>query len=510
MGSITKRQAEVLGAVGERLTNAEIATRLGVSERTIESHVSALLRRLGVSERVALAHAAQAAGRSGGLPVALELAAQRDPILCRGAELTRLSERWEQASRGCTLVSVVAGEPGIGKTRLVAELARRVHGAGGGVLLGASADGAEPPYQPLLEALGPHVRGRILDYAERPVASIDPGWAQGQMQNVLIEELARLAKTGPILLVLEDLHWASVATHDVVRHLARLPDRVPLLVVGTVRTGDGGGGEPLVVALARLPGAEVLNLAGLDESATGAMLAAFASDISVEQAMAETDGNPLLLRELATSGRQSPTLRELVKDRFARLDAPASAVLDAAVVAGSRIDPVLLAAALEDELPSVIRALDQAAKAGLVTAPTDQLYVGFVHDLFRSVRYDAIEPWRRVELHAALARALASRRSDPVVLPELARHACLGASAGDALEAVELASLAGHQALQATDFAGAVEHHRRAAALIDLVAPDDDGLRLRTSVSLGRSLVLAGDAEGQLLLNRPPTGERAR
>ena len=326
----------------------------------------------------------------------------------------------------------MTGEPGIGKTRLVAELARRVHGEGAGVLLGASADGSEPPYQPLFEALGPNVRERILEHAERSVTAIYPGWAQAHMQSALIEELGRLTSTGPILLILEDLHWASLATHEVLRHLARLPARWPLLVVGTVRTGDGSGGEPLVVALARLPGTKVLNLAGLDEGTAEGMLAALGSDIPVGRAMAETDGNPLLLRELATSGRQSPTLRQLVDDRFARLDTAAATVLDAAAVAGSRIDPLLLATALGVDVPSILRSLDRAAKAGLVAVPSDEPYAAFVHDVFRSVRYDAIEPWRRVELHAALARALAPRQFDPVVLPELARHACLGATAGDA------------------------------------------------------------------------------
>ena len=339
MGSITKRQAEVLGAVGERLTNAEIATRLGVSERTIESHVW----RCCDASACPSASPSPTPRRPRGAPAASPSRSSSRPNGTRSSAAAQSSLAFQsdgsRPAEGCTLVSVVAGEPGIGKTRLVAELARRVHGAGGGVLLGASADGAEPPYQPLLEALGPHVRGRILDYAERPVASIDPGWAQGQMQNVLIEELRgsqRRARSSSSSRISTGRRFA---THDVVRHLARLPERVPLLVVGTVRTGDGGGGEPLVVALARLPGAEVLNLAGLDESATGAMLAAFASDISVEQAMAETDGNPLLLRGSRRRDARAPTVRELVKDRFARLDGPASAVLDAAVVAGSRIDP---------------------------------------------------------------------------------------------------------------------------------------------------------------------------
>ena len=252
-----------------------------------------------------------------------------------------------------------------------------------------------------------------------------------------------------------------------------------------------------------------MNLAGLDEGAAEGMLAALGSDIPVGRAMAETDGNPLLLRELATSGRQSPTLRQLVDDRFARLDTAAATVLDAAAVAGSRIDPLLLATALGVDVPSILRSLDRAAKAGLVAVPSDEPYAAFVHDVFRSVRYDAIEPWRRVELHAALARALAPRQFDPVVLPELARHACLGATAGDALAAVELAIRAGEEAIRSTDFSGAVAHHRRAVALIDLAAPDNERLRLRTSVSLGRSLVLVGDAEGHAILNRA-AGEACR
>ena len=179
---------------------------LGVSERTIESHVSTLLRRFGVSDRVALSPTSHRTPSGPAASPLLWSSSRASPVALPLRRVTRLLQRWTQAARGRTLLFLVTGEPGIGKTRLVAELARRVHGEGAGVLLGASADGSEPPYQPLFEALGPNVRERILEHAERSVTAIYPGWAQAHMQSAVIEELGRLTSTGPILLILEDLH----------------------------------------------------------------------------------------------------------------------------------------------------------------------------------------------------------------------------------------------------------------------------------------------------------------
>ena len=141
----------MLAAVGERLTNAEIADRLGVSERTVESHVSSLLRKLEVSGRRQLDALAPTSQRSasgsspdsGGLPLpGADGRARR--CFGRDGELQRLLGHWDTAASQ-TAVVLIRGEPGIGKSRLAAELAAEVHGRGGRVVLGACVDGPQRP-----------------------------------------------------------------------------------------------------------------------------------------------------------------------------------------------------------------------------------------------------------------------------------------------------------------------------------------------------------------------------
>ena len=147
---VTRREAEVLGALAERLTNAEIAERLYLSERTVESHVSSLLRKLGADNRVELGDVAKdvlagvATTRPAPLPAPLALLADAGPFVGRREELDQLRRTWHRAVEGRLLVGVVTGEAGVGKSRLVAEVAAEVYGAGASVALGFVLRGSAP------------------------------------------------------------------------------------------------------------------------------------------------------------------------------------------------------------------------------------------------------------------------------------------------------------------------------------------------------------------------------
>ena len=140
---VTAREAEVLAAVGERLTNAEIASRLFVSPRTVETHIAALLRKLGAANRRELAGIWQTSTRADvprsqqALPPALELLADPATYVGRSDERSQLRELWRRAEQGKLLVAVVLGEAGMGKSRIAAELALEVHADGGQVRLGS-------------------------------------------------------------------------------------------------------------------------------------------------------------------------------------------------------------------------------------------------------------------------------------------------------------------------------------------------------------------------------------
>ena len=138
---VSRREAEVLALLGEHLTNAEIAARLYISLRTVESHVSSLLRKLGAADRRELARrrpsSAPALVQVSALPSAIELLADPASFVGRASERIALREQWRLARAGHVLVVFVTGEAGMGKSRLVSELAVEVHADGGRVLLGA-------------------------------------------------------------------------------------------------------------------------------------------------------------------------------------------------------------------------------------------------------------------------------------------------------------------------------------------------------------------------------------
>ena len=154
---VSRREAEVHALVGDNLTNAEIAARLYISERTVESHVSSLLRKLGAADRRQLARLsmgpAVAVDARPPLPAMLELLADESTFVGRGPDRELLRRQWELARAGHTLLVVLAGEAGIGKSRLVAELAAEIHAGGGRVLYGACYEDVDQPYGPFAQAI---------------------------------------------------------------------------------------------------------------------------------------------------------------------------------------------------------------------------------------------------------------------------------------------------------------------------------------------------------------------
>src|SRR5262245_8308256 len=328
---VTRKEAEVLDALAERLTHAEIASRLYVSERTVESHVSSLLRKLQAGNRREVVQVAQSlddVGRLGApaLPAPLELLAESGPYVGRERERQRLRELWERASAGRTEVALVCGEAGIGKSRLVAELAAEAHRAGGAVLLGSCFDDAPAPYQPFVQALSDDVRGLAAADVRRRVGSDGQalGWllpalgprlgaaggtvftdrpgARVELLAAVHGYLVRAAEAAPVLLVLEDLHWATGSTRDAVVHLARSAGRDPVLVVATSRDTPPDLTDDLSVFLAdlaRCPSAHRVELGGLDEREVHALVASLAAGHGWRDGFeaggvhAETGGNPL-------------------------------------------------------------------------------------------------------------------------------------------------------------------------------------------------------------------------
>ena len=525
---VTRREEEVLVALGERLTNAEIAARLYLSERTVESHVSSLLRKFAAANRLELSDIARAQAsasrRSGGsaLPAPIELLANPDGYCGREDERRRLRALWDAAAAGVLRVGVISGEAGIGKSRLVAEVAAEAHAAGARVLFGANFEDVERPFAPLAQAIAADaaslsdvdLRTRVGNAAEA-LARVVPELADrlGVASDALVFDAAsaradayagihsyfqRAAADQSLVLVVEDAHWASSTTLGALHYLASVGAHTRLLVLITTRDGAPDLHEALKVFLAdlqRVPGVERVALSGLDPEAVATLLAFLGARMDPALTAAETGGNPLFVQEVASSGDGAAggSLASLLTRRNALVDQPTSEVLDAGAVIGAEFDAQVIAAALGRDVVEVIEALDRGEAAGLVVGTTGRAtQYGFTHALFRNARYDAIPNAKRLALHGRVATSLAARADDDRVIPELAHHACVAAPLGGASDAVHYASRAAQLAEAALAFDEAATMYRRALDVVDLIDPPDSQLRLALSIRLGEVVQGAG------------------
>jgi class 3 adenylate cyclase len=514
---VSRREAEVLALVVESRTNAEIAARLFISERTVESHVSALLRKLDASDRrdlVRRAHTRSAPEppvRAALLPPALELLADPDGFVGRVAELDLLRDRWQSAVAGHTLFVVVAAEAGMGKSRLVAELSAEVDASGGRVLFGACYEDVPEPYGPFLQAIADAVESgpgdvpievaRVLPgSATQGTADADELSAAAEVIDGIGRWLTKAAGSAPLLLVIEDVHWSTATTRDVLRQLVRTAGRSRLLVAMTTRdTAPDLGPDvaSLLADLERSPTVTRVDLRGLDRDEV-AELAGVAPD-DADTIVADSGGNPLLIAHMTADGR-SASLSALLARRDARLDDRARGLLDLAATFGSEFDADLLAAGSGLTLLDVLESLEEAEAAGLVAPlPARPGRFAFVHALFRSHRYEALPLRRRLDLHASAANALASSPDDGR-LSERARHACLAVPVGDANAAVALAREAAHEAEHAYAYDEAAAHYRRALQASRSLDPPEPRTSLDLNVRIAAAIHRSGDPEGLPML----------
>ena len=396
----------------------------------------------------------------------------------RASELGELERALDAARAGKGAAVLVAGEAGIGKTRLASELARRARGAGFEVLLGRSIDlvGTELPYQPFAEAL-------------RPLG--EPWQADRQMPGsqlrVFEETLALLtgsAASAPVLLMLEDLHWADTSTLDLVVFLAHNLDIRPVLLLATCRADEpssAGRMRRLADGVRRSGSALVLELGPLGRDELTALLTAH-TGASLPPAMADTiaarsEGNPFFAEELLAAGAdgdqngQLPRgLRDLLLQRVARLDPATQSLLRLAAAAGRDVGYGLLRALAARPERDVHDSLREAVEHAVLVADQAVGSFRFRHALLAEAVYATILPGEREELHAKLADELA--RSGAAAPAELAPH---WEAAGRANEALAASVEAARQAEAVFGLAEAHAHLERALALWPAV-PDAAGL----------------------------------
>ncbi|MCO1598993.1 AAA family ATPase [Micromonospora sp. RHAY321] len=362
-------------------------------------------------------------------------------LVGRDRESAALRDALSRARAGEPTTVLVGGEAGVGKTRLLEEFAGWATDTGARVLVGQCLELGEAglPFAPFAAALRAVLRadgaevfagyeaefarllpelGRAPAAQAAPVAAPLTDAPRGYLFDLVAELFQRLADDRPLVLTIEDLHWADRSTRDLIGFLVRAARPGRLLLVCTYRTDELQRGHPLRPFLAELDrarGVERVEVGRLDRDGTGAILADLLgfepAARAVDDVHDRTQGNPFFIEELAVAGDPlgcaalPETLRDLLLARVDRLPEPAQRVLRIAAAGGSRFAHDLLAevAGLPDaELEDALRA---AVAAQLVVADPDGDYE-FRHALVREAVHDELLPGEHARLHARFAAAI--------------------------------------------------------------------------------------------------------
>lgn len=416
----------------------------------------------------------------------------------RRTELERLRASWDgvQMHRDRRIV-LIAGEPGIGKTRLAHHFAADALADEAVVLLGRCAEEPLAPFEPFAEALAQ----AGVAHALQPGDTDDTG-ARHRLFEAVDSTLADLAARGPLLVVIDDFHWADRATLLLTSFLMRSRRAGPILLLGTYRDTELGRHTPLTVALAELKHSRALDridLRGLPIDDVAALArSVLGSDELASRVYARTDGNAFfveeVLRELAESGPQAvpESVRHAVGVRLSRMSQEANELIAAAAILGLQHDARALEATAGLEADAAEEALDELLRARLLRPGASSERFEFSHALVREVVHDECNVLRRARLHRRAADALTAL-GESRYLEEIAMHLFEAASSADALRAAEMLTRAGHRALGGLAYEDAAERFERALEALDLTgARDESGPVL---LARGDALLRAGDID---------------
>ncbi len=505
---------EALAARGNLAEALRVYDRLRVLLRdelgaTPAPQITALNERVLIQGDAPAAAAPAAAPPARGpvaLPAVLERLEER-PFVGRDRELALLRECWDATPAGAGGVVVLAGEAGVGKTRMAARFAAAAHAGGATVLHGRIDEETVVPYQPFVEALrhyAAHGHEPGVDQDLEALAPLVPELGGGEPEPVtgerenrryrLFEAVAALlgqaASARPLLLVVEDLQWAGRPTLLLLRHVVRRLHGAPLMVLVTLRdveAAPAGAPARLLADLSREQTVRRIALSGLDEAATVALV----GDAELARTLQDrTAGNPFFIEEMLRSLAERPEesgvpegVKDLVSRRLSRLGPETVETLTAAAVLGRDFRLATLEAMVERPAEQLLEALEEALRAGVVLEDSAQVdHFAFGHALVRETLYDAPAASRRARLHLRAGRAL---EASGAPVGELAHHFFAAREVGGAEAAVAHGAEAARQAVAAHAYEEAAWHLEQALAALEPAGPDDDLARAELLIALG-------------------------
>jgi class 3 adenylate cyclase len=467
----------------------------------------------------------------------------------RAGEQAIIERCWSAAQGGTRQVVLLAGEPGIGKTRLATEVSRTAHAQGAIVLLGTCDEDVRHPYRPFVEALRhylvnapdevllQHVRehhGDLLPIAPSLAVRVpnlpNPRSADAETERYLMFEavtglFAAISRRRPVLLILDDLQWADTPELLLFKHMVRSATPTCLLIIGTYRDSELARAPALKALLADIRGeanVERIAMSGLDEDGVAAFVSAAVGHELDEGQLAltraicrDTAGSPLfvgeILRDFADSGAapcggeqrgvpgdiQSFGIPEGVKEaigrRLSRLSVATNKVLSIASVIGLEFELNVLKQVAEMPEAAILDALDEATSAALVVEAAPGGYYTFTHMLVRATLYEALNSTRRARMHERVGAALEELAYNGRYIDELARHWMAAATVADAAKAINFTRQAGDRALAGLAFEQAARYYEQALSLLTHRDRNIELLRCDLLMAFGDAQRRAGD-----------------
>lgn len=492
---------EALAAPGEILAT-ELVQRLG--HRRVDATFEEVgVRTLkGLDLPVTVVRIVDTADESGGRPLPRAIITDRRfPMVGRTEALAATRRRWADVEHGRLATVLVSGPPGLGKSRFLAQIASDAHAAGATVLAGVCETDVSVPYQPFAMAFADAASGddelaaAAADGAG-PLGPLFPTRRAGRADDAgtsarfeLFEAVSdlveRLAHDQPLVLVMEDLHWAAPATVSLLRHLIRHAGDARVLVLASYRSEEIGPGHPLQDLLADLSDAGSttpvtrVELTGLDESEVGELITARVPDapsdgvsVLARRIHADSGGSPFfvceLLHHLSSTGELPglvvggvavdalpipDSVRDVVGSRLGRLPDSSRDLLSMAATIGLAFDLDLLARACDRDAGRTLEELEDVARVALIHEVGPGRFT-FSHAIVRATL---------VEQQSATRAALAHRRvAEAIVVlgrpeyDELARHWRL---AGDEEQAIANLELAARRDFEALAYESAIERY---------------------------------------------------
>jgi DNA-binding SARP family transcriptional activator len=444
----------------------------------------------------------------------------RGTFVGRSDAAAALEAAWATVRERGFRAVLVAGEPGIGKTRLVREFARAAHERGATVLAGSCHEEILVPYQPFVEALRHDIaccppaelavqvaprRAQLaaivpeLEDARAPYGPTGLGAEQERFR--LFEEISSLlgdaAHVRPLVLILDDVHWADQPSLLLLRHLARSAKDAPLMVLGTYRPVEVGAEHPLAAALAELRRSRVLerlSLSGLGEAEVGELIAGRAGQEAprgfVRRVADRSEGNPFFIEELlhgvggeadwdAAAGSVPDSVKDLLQRRLRGLGDDCRQALSVAAVAGRDFELDVLESVLEHPRDRLIDLVEEAIDADILVEPPESVRrLSFSHALFRETIYEQLSATRKAAIHGRIAAAI---EQAPTERPD------------------ERAGTLAYHYRAAGDLRKAFDFHRRAATAAERVHAQETALEnLEGAIVAGELLGMTAATEETL------------